>query len=305
MAAAAPILAANVVPEKPKLFTKLVHGTHSKDYKLDRAAVIADPAILTPKLKFIERTEFLQSLTGEFAFDLKSNPLTLDKLPKKFQGDIKASTAFHVYGQLQATDARLPKFSKWLSSVYPDFKELHNAVALAMTGNQADTLIIATDAMSMYNGGNTPFFYTCLATAHVKADGTMIPQGSYLKSMHGIMDKMEGISIAYILDRKTGFMKGRIWMHHVRHPEFGDAVFLGHGYGCLKGDQVAAVFKAQFPNVIVIGNDPYGGGASTNWQFVGYPKDSIPEWHWDTVTVGRSAQYLTHPNAEFIGKTIG
>lgn len=204
------------------------------------------------KLKYVERTEFLQSLFG--SLPVESRPLesvitslaaVLEAPAARVTVDRETVYLATTYIRLKEKGARLPKFSRWATGLFKDDKTL--AKDLATAGKVEDTtadIVISGNIMDILRNADTPHFYSCLKAG-----------GPYEDVTKGIVEKCPGIAIAYI-DDENGKMRGRCWVHHAERVDNGAtvAVVCQKWGGTLDAVQVVKALRAR-------GVEAYCGGS--------------------------------------------
>lgn len=197
--------------------------------------------------KFLERNSFIKSLTGVYStagrdFSFSYQELVNAAPIKKVLGNYhspeadKLSQALNSYNGLHVRGARLPKFTRWLTSVFPDEKNIHNAVALAMQASMADSnnVVISEDPYALWNAGASSSYASCLKPGGERTMG--------YDPLRRLIEQAAGIGIAYILNNSNGQMKGRVFLHHVVDQETKrNGILVGPSYGCLYFDLIKDV----------------------------------------------------------------
>jgi hypothetical protein len=270
-------------------FDSLVVGTSIKfdNFQWDGGAVkIVDPYKTWPSLKYVERDSFLTNLYGKYSFDVSDIEVTLQNLSPELQKDPRVYNTFQAHTYLTTARARRPKFTRWLNSVLPDHKALHDYIAKLLQDSRADEITVAGDPVSIFNAPNSTAFTSCMTTYN---------GGHNHSQFKKLMEECPGVAVAYILDKKKGQMKGRVWLHKVVHPVYGPGIFLGRQYGCLTHKQIASALNAKFPDLIFItqgypklGQKPAG---KTKWRHDGFKNIG----YFDTPDDLSNCEYVSFP----------
>lgn len=191
-------------------------------------------------LKFKERDDFIKGFVGEIIVD-----------PPGIEADILAKGGGHItgdttldshlyyaasfYQQLTQKGARLPKFTRWVTSLWP--KEPRYVELFAKLGQAAaqDTFYVSDRQVDILRCASTTHFSSCFRSndspARVCAEGT-------------------GVAIIFCDDEK-GAMKRRTWCIHVRDPKTQrDGLFVMPGrYGNFDEKKIIAKLKEKHPEV--------------------------------------------------------
>ena len=163
--------------------------------------------ILDPlTIKWVERDEFVQRCVGEGAKECPVEQTVLDMTAPgvKILSDAEKELRQHAvtYITLRNKAARLPKFGKWVSSMFKDNKEF--AVILSKAAqNQAGTIVISDDIVDMLRAGSSKHYYSCLG-----------PGGGFEEVIKTACEKCPGVFVAY-LNHPDQDMKWRSWLHHI------------------------------------------------------------------------------------------
>lgn len=191
---------------------------------------------------FVERDDFIRSLAATSAV-VEAVPLEQSILAKwKRQlaqpGALKAAQLevspaiarmARDYARYTKGGARLPKFSRWASSMFPNDKELGNTLAkLGQVKAEAGKIVFSAECYDLMRAGVTPHFGSCFRVASVGGE-----------SLRAIATAATGIGIAFVDDEK-GLMRGRTWLYHAKRVKDGAdvVVFASYPYG--KFDEAAA-----------------------------------------------------------------
>lgn len=161
-------------------------------------------------VNFVERTDFLKALSGKQAItdDMEDAISSTSK-------DYDLLVLANYYKDLKRRNARLPKFSRWITGMFADNKKF--AEELARAGQSIKkTITISTDLVDILRSGDTTHFSSCYGIAAGMPSNYKIPVV--------LAETAPGIAMAYI-DDDNGFMMGREWLVHARDND-GDLVVL-------------------------------------------------------------------------------
>lgn len=214
--------------------------------------VIYDPAAVP----WVERDDFIKSLTsaGAEVKEVALEQCVLNKwkeqlaaaIPKdRLEVSANVARLARDYARYAKSGAKLPKFSRWASGMFPADKEI--ATTLAKVGQAkatAGVLQFSASCFDIMRCGVSPHFGSCFK-----------PGGVGGKSVLAIASTAPGIGIVYVDDDK-GVMKGRTWLYHAKRTE-DDAdivVLAAYKYGTLNETAVVnalkekgfAVYKASY-----------------------------------------------------------
>lgn len=179
------------------------------------------------------------------------------------------------YCQLENKGARLPKFSKWVTSLFKDDKELANELAklgqdvVKLDNDEIDSgLIISCNPVDILRAADTTHYWSCL-----------YDDGGYTDVLPAALEECTGIGVAYV-NHQDGRMKGRVFIHAGEDKDGKPCVILANRYGT--GINATEVAK----RVAAAGYDCYqysawGGDNKPPLRFVGCFKKNL---HWDTNT---------------------
>lgn len=219
-------------------------------------------------LKIVERDDFMKGLVNVAAGTLPEDrarddaTLLTGTRPQKLLRALARQ-----YCALRNKGARLPKFSKWCSSLFKDDKDL--AVALAdycrAVGGVNDKFIISCNPVDILRAADTKHYWSCLDD-----------KGAFRDVLPGVVEKCPGIAVVYV-NGPDGKMKGRSWLHHVVADGV-HGVYIANGYGNgLTVQELREHFKKQGVPVF----ESTYGGTGVRGEFIGAFKANI---HWDTCT---------------------
>lgn len=154
------------------------------------------------EMEYKPRDEFVQSVLGSFGGKTVEEAIVASATPGALAEELRALGRNYIV--LRDTGARLPKFSKWVTSLYVDKKDLH--VVLAKEAQAASTarVHISGDICDLLRVADTQHYWSCLA-----ADGMFAPV------LKAIVERTNGIFVAYV-DGDDGKMKGRVFLNHGR-----------------------------------------------------------------------------------------
>lgn len=181
-----------VAPEPPPPPVKRDFTEEKKKWKLGKI----------DEMEYKPRDEFVQSVLGSFGGKTVEEAIVASATPGALAEELRALGRNYIV--LRDTGARLPKFSKWVTSLYVDKKDLH--VVLAKEAQAASTarVHISGDICDLLRVADTQHYWSCLA-----ADGMFAPV------LKAIVERTNGIFVAYV-DGDDGKMKGRVFLNHGR-----------------------------------------------------------------------------------------
>lgn len=240
------------------------------------------------KLKIVQRDDVMLSLV-EAAAPMPPTEVLLADWHN--QNDPKTDEAKQLralarnYIVLSNKDARLPKFSKWVSSMFAgDNKlmiELSKAGQSGAKPNASDDagIIISCNPIDILMGGMSKYFNTCLG--HGGKDDKGGYGGAYKKVLQGALERCPGIAVAY-MRADDGYLKCRIWLNHAR-VNGKDVICIMRPYGNgFTTEQVAKLIASKGYDVYEIGY--YWGNEgrnATKVEWVGvFNGERI---HWDII----------------------
>ena len=232
------------------------------------------------KLKIVPRDSFIQAIAGndsnERAIEdvIAQNPEHDYTVAAKEIRDLSLT-----YIKLRNEDARLPKFGKWVNSMFPSNQDYQRIISQRGQTAGVGALQISADIVDILRGGDVPG--SCLND-----------RGGYTEVLKAVAEEAPGIGVAFINDQTTGKMAGRLWLHHAKIVETGEDVVVAAGlvYGHRFTHQQVADYLAERGYRLFV-YDPYGyyypnnkGNDKVKVEFVNCLDRSI---HWDTYTWGQ------------------
>lgn len=166
---------------------------------------------------YMPRDEFVQSVLGTVGGKTVEEAIAASATPGALADELRALSRNYIV--LRDTGARLPKFSKWVTSLYVDKKDLHVVLAREAQAASTTQIKISGDIVDLLRLADTQHYWSCLTA-----------NGMYKEVTRAIVERCPGIFIAYV-DGDDGKMKGRIFLNHGRIGDK-DVVFAaGHLYG--------------------------------------------------------------------------
>lgn len=174
------------------------------------------------------------------------------------------------YNQLANKGARLPKFSKWVTSLFKDDREMHNELAKYGQGVPKAPFVISCNPVDILRAADTKHFWSCLDD-----------NGGYKDVLPGVVEKCPGIALAYV-NGPDGKMKGRIWIHSAKDDKNKPILLLASNrYGSgLDHGPVAEYLATKGYDVYKV-KPNYYDAPERKLEFVDCFKQNI---HWDTYT---------------------
>lgn len=211
--------------------------------------LLRDPAkynILDPKtVKYVPRDAFIAGLQGPLA--ASDVDLALALITRATQAGPSFQEEFlrlaSTYDTLRRSQARLPKFSKWVTGLYPKRAELVAEFARLGQKFSPNVFEISGDVVDILRCADTPHFASCFKKGSMSQD---VPKR--------VAEEAPGMCIIFT-DDENGKMKARTWGVHVQDPTGKDALLLGAGrYGAFDVEDLAKKITAKF------GIDTYRSG---------------------------------------------
>lgn len=191
------------------------------------------------QVKYVERDEFIQKLlTKVEAPEIPVEDQVMSiwddihmGVPVKAMVDVRTVHLAQDYIRYRDQGARLPKFSKWASSMFKDDKQLAKDLAAAGKATDKGAIVISGDIVDILRCADTKHFSSCFAYKG--------GEGYYKEMPKHICEDTPGIAIAYI-DDDEGKMRGRVWVHHAQRIDTGEdvAVVCQQWAGSLDAKQV-------------------------------------------------------------------
>lgn len=234
-------------------------------------------------LKIVPRDEVMMSLVDvaeqlpiEQAIWKKELP---DDAPEEFKQLKNLSRNYIV---LANKDARLPKFSKWVSSMFSDNPKIMGALSKAGQISGKSEIIISCNPADILRGGVSRHFQTCLGCGGDGDPGGY--GGAYKKVLQGVLERCPGIAVAYIDHPEDHTMRCRIWLNHAR-INGRDCIAMLRPYGNgFDQKQIADLIASKGYDVIAAGQ--YGGGEKFELINGFDTKGADHGIHWDITEYG-------------------
>lgn len=228
----------------------------------------------------LERDEVMRSLIHRPGNVAEDNVQDLEDVCKTLTDD-KGAVARELrvlakqYIVFKNKEARLPKFGKWVNSMFSSRPE-YNAM-LAQLGQAANAqggkITISCHPADILRGGLGKHFMTCLGPA---GNGY-----GYANVLPAVLHECAGVAIAYIeSDDPNGAYKARAWLNHIR-VKGEDAIQMNRVYGNgFTNEQLAELIASK-------GYDVYTNSDWNNknvkFEWVNNFKRRI---HWDAIEYG-------------------
>lgn len=220
--------------------------------------------------KILPRDEVMLSLidvTEQMSMEEYLNKMKLaDNAPDELRELKNLARQFII---LRNKQARLPKFSKWISSMFQANPVLMNV--LAKQGQNAggkNNIIISCNPVDILRGADTQHFFTCLGH-----------DGGYNTVLPGVLQECPGVAVAYI-DDENGKMLARCWIHHIE-VNGKTAIQMNRPYGNGITHEVLAKMIAAKGYDVYDQDGWYNRGANAvNYKFINNFKRQI---HWDAL----------------------
>jgi hypothetical protein len=188
-------------------------------------------------VKYVPRDAFITGLQGPL--EASDVDLALALIARQTQAGPSFNEEFlrlaTTYDTLRRSQARLPKFSKWVTGLYPKRQEL--AAEFARLGQKVTSNVfeVSGDVVDILRCADTPHFASCFKKGSMSQD---VPKR--------VAEEAPGMCIIFADDDK-GKMKARTWGVHVQDKNGKDALLLGAGrYGAFDVDDIAKKITAKF-----------------------------------------------------------
>lgn len=227
------------------------------------------------KLEIVPRDDMMQSLVTVTEPASLERAIWKQTLPSNASEEaIELKKLSREYIVLTNKKARLPKFSKWVSSMFAGNDKLMLALAKAgQTGGAKSDIIISCNPIDILRGADSAHFWSCLGG-----------DGGFKKVLAGVVSRCPGIAVAYIDHPQDNKMQCRIWLNHAR-VKGRDCVAMLRPYGNgFSQQQIADLIASK-------GYDVYsacGYGGATAFELInGFDtKGADKGIHWDITEYG-------------------
>lgn len=218
--------------------------TQTKPALIDGVYDIIDP----DTVKVVPRSNFLTGLCGEVE-DANSVENIIAEYQKKggTNDQMELAKWAATYIELSSKGARLPKFSRWITSMWANNKEFAKILADEGQKAVARKVFMSVSPIDILRCADTPHFASCFKwniSSH--RDASKVRREEFHRLPATILEECPGIGIMYV-DDENGKMMGRQWMHHARIKDTGEDVMVltTRPYGCLRGDYIAKLLAQR------------------------------------------------------------
>lgn len=161
---------------------------------------------LPDKLELVSRDEVMQSLVAVAEQPAIERLIWKQELPENAPDEARElKNLARQYIVLANKEARLPKFSKWVSSMFQGNDRLMGHLAKAGQVGGKNEIIISCNPIDILRGADSPHFWSCLGD-----------NGGFSKVLAGVVSRCPGIAVAYVDNPADGKMKCRVWLNHAR-----------------------------------------------------------------------------------------
>lgn len=224
-------------------------------------------------LKILPRDEVMRSLVTVTEQESIERAIWKQSLPENATDEAKELKKLaREYIVLSNKKARLPKFSKWVSSMFAGNEKLMVMLSKASQIGGKSEIIVSCNPVDILRGGVSKHFATCLGCG----DGGY--GGMFKHVLQGVLERCPGIAVAYIDHPEDHTMKCRIWLNHAKVNGKDVIAFLrpyGNGFTV---EQIADLIASK-------GYDAYlaGYGGDTPFEMVNGFNERI---HWDIIEYG-------------------
>lgn len=242
-----------------------------KPINWDEACKVYDLSGFKPdKLKFVQRHDLLKSLVAKTTVkEAHIRARDDDALKNGTKAEQMLRLVARHYSALENKGARLPKFSKWVSSLFKDDKDLAVALAKYCQVQHGDGFVISCNPIDILRAADTKHYFSCLTH-----------NGAFKEVLPAVIEKCPGIAVAYV-DGPDGKMRGRCWLHVVEvNGKLGVYIARPYGNGVTMADVIGRI-KAAGVAVYSGTYDYYSDKKNPKDKFVGCFTQDI---HWDTYT---------------------
>lgn len=249
------------------------------------------------KLKIVPRDDFMQAIAGNDSNERAVEDVIAQNPERDYTAAAKEIRDLsHTYIKLRNEDARLPKFGKWVNSMFPANADYQRIISQRGQTAGIGALQVSADIVDILRGGDVPG--SCLND-----------RGGFTDVLKAVAQEAPGIGVAFINDPTTGKMAGRLWLHHAKIVDTGEDVVVAASivYGHRFTHQQVADYLAERGYRLFM-YDPYEyyrdtkRGDSQKVEFVNCLNRSI---HWDTYTWNQYKTvkaYEIHPTVKNINK---
>ncbi len=249
------------------------------------------------KLKIVPRDDFMQAIAGNDSNERAVEDVIAQNPERDYTAAAKEIRDLsHTYIKLRNEDARLPKFGKWVNSMFPANADYQRIISQRGQTAGIGALQVSADIVDILRGGDVPG--SCLND-----------RGGFTDVLKAVAQEAPGIGVAFINDPTTGKMAGRLWLHHAKLVDTGEDVVVaasivyGHRF---THQQVADYLASRGYRLFMYDPYEYYGnnkkGEKYTVEFVNCLNRSI---HWDTYTWGQYKTvkaYEIHPTTKNINK---
>lgn len=241
---------------------------------------IWDPAFVEYK----ERTKFLQSVEGEYTCqEALEDILACVRVPVLVD-NIPLATIAARYKELRGYNARLPKFTRWVTSLFPGNAKI--ATELAKRGQAAAKreIVISGTLVDLLRSGYSPHFSSCLGFRYQSTT----PEASKWQGYPvRIAEEWPGIAIAYTQDKDKQFT-ARQFLAHGRTKQGEDVVVAQGNYAPSNGLSVKNIATALASKKVRVFQRSYDTVMGESLTFVDCPTTTM---HFDIPTWDKTALY--------------
>lgn len=249
------------------------------------------------KLKIVPRDDFMQAIAGSDSNERAVEDVIAQNPERDYTAAAKEIRDLsHTYIKLRNEDARLPKFGKWVNSMFPANADYQRIISQRGQTAGIGALQVSADIVDILRGGDVPG--SCLND-----------RGGFTDVLKAVAQEAPGIGVAFINDPTTGKMAGRLWLHHAKIVDTGEDVVVAASivYGHRFTHQQVADYLAERGYRLFM-YDPYEyygankKGEKHKVEFVNCLDRSI---HWDTYTWKQYktvTAYEIHPTVKNINK---
>lgn len=233
------------------------------------------------KLKVLQRDDVMLSLVTVTEQLPIERAIWKQELPDNAPEELKQlKNLSRNYIVLANKDARLPKFSKWVSSMFADNAKIMGALAKAGQIGGKSEIIISCNPVDILRGADSPHFWSCLGG-----------DGGFRSVLSGVVEKCSGVAVAYVDNPTDGKMKCRVWLNH-GIVDGRDVIVIMNPYG--NGFTAAQIGELIASKGYDVYQSSYGENGNTKFELVNTfdYKGKDQGIHWDILERAQSGKLI-------------
>lgn len=156
------------------------------------------------ELNVVQRDDVMLSLVETASQAPLERAIYGSKLPEDATAEAKElRNLARAYIVLANKNARLPKFSKWVSSMFAGNDKLMMILSKAGQNSGKQDIIISCNPIDILRGADSKHFWSCLGA-----------NGGFREVLKGVVTRCPGVAVAYVDHPEDGKMKCRVWLNH-------------------------------------------------------------------------------------------